>query len=193
MHIIVGLGNPGSRYEPTRHNVGFRTVDLLSERFNIPVKRLKWKALTGEGRIGSHKVLLVKPQTFMNKSGESVMEIMNYYGVPIEKLIVITDDIDIQFGRIRIRKGGSAGTHNGLKSIIYLLKDDGFPRIKVAVGPKNPHMNLADFVLSRFSSEEQAVVDREIEAAADAVETIVRKGMDEAMNIYNPLDFLEGK
>jgi PTH1 family peptidyl-tRNA hydrolase len=134
MYIIVGLGNPGKKYENTKHNIGFITLDLLAERNDIKINKIKHKALVGEGFISGLKVLLVKPQTFMNLSGNSVREVMEYYKEDIEKLIVVYDDVDIPMGRLRIRKKGSAGTHNGMKSIIYDLQDDGFPRVRIGIG-----------------------------------------------------------
>ena len=133
MYIIAGLGNPGKKYENTRHNMGFLAVDLLAEKYGIRIDKIKFKALVGEGRIAGQKVLLVKPQTYMNLSGQSIVEVMNFYKVEIENLIVIYDDIDIPTGTIRLRKKGSAGTHNGMRNIVYLLGDDGFPRIRVVI------------------------------------------------------------
>ena len=134
MYVIVGLGNPGKKYENTRHNMGFMAIDLLADKFGIKVDKIKHKALIGEGRIANQKVLLAKPQTYMNLSGESVREILSYYKVDVENLIVIYDDIDIPTGTIRIRKFGSAGTHNGMRSVVYQLKSDRFPRIRVGIG-----------------------------------------------------------
>ena len=136
MYYIVGLGNPGIQYENTRHNAGFITIDYLARKYSIDVRKIKFKSLIGQGVISGHKVMLVKPQTYMNNSGEAIREIYKYFDFDHDKLIVIYDDIDIDFGSIRIRKKGSAGTHNGMKSIIYNLEFDDFPRIKVAVGKK---------------------------------------------------------
>lgn len=184
MFVIVGLGNPGNKYEGTRHNVGFHTIDLIGHKFNINVNKLKHKALYGEGRIGLEKVLLVKPQTYMNLSGESVIDIVNYYKVPSEKVVVVYDDIDLEVGKLRIRKQGSAGTHNGMKSIIYNLQKDEFPRVRVGIG-RPDKQNLADFVLSRFSAAEEVAIKDAIEKSAEAIESIVTEGIDRAMNKYN--------
>lgn len=184
MFVIVGLGNPGNKYDGTRHNVGFHTIDLLGKTHDISVNKLKHKALYGEGRIGLEKVMLVKPQTFMNLSGESVIDIVNYYKVPTENIIVIYDDIDLDVGKLRIRKQGSAGTHNGMKSIIYHLQNDQFPRVRIGVG-RPERQNLADFVLGRFSNEEEPSIREAIERSAVAATAIVSEGIDKAMNKYN--------
>lgn len=183
--LIVGLGNPGRKYKYTRHNVGYLTLDLLSETLDIPVKTIKFKGLYGEGRLGSEKVRLLKPETYMNNSGESVREVMNYFKIPVEELLVIVDDIDIDFGSIRIRSKGSAGTHNGMKSIIYQIQSDQFTRIKLGVGKKLPQQDLANFVLSGFSQDEGKVIEDTIERAKDACIDIIENGVDHAMNKYN--------
>ena len=186
MFLIVGLGNPGKEYENTRHNVGFNVIDILAKEYDISVTKIKHKALIGEGRIGSEKVLLVKPQTYMNLSGESVREFIDYYKIdPETEMIVIYDDIDLEPGQIRIRKKGSAGGHNGIKNIIAQLGTQNFYRIKVGVGAKPKGWDLADYVLGRFSSKEREVVDAAIQDAADAVDMIIEKGIDAAMNHYN--------
>lgn len=184
MYLIVGLGNPGKKYELTRHNIGFETVDLLSKRLDIPVNKTKFKALIGEGRIGTERVVLAKPQTFMNLSGEAVVAMMNFYGVDPEHLIVIYDDIDTAPGKIRIRKKGSGGSHNGMKNIIFLLKKDDFPRVRIGIG-KQVHGDLADYVLSRFSKEEIPVMGEAIDKAAESVLVMIEKTVDEAMNQFN--------
>lgn len=185
MYIIVGLGNPGRQYDATRHNVGFIAIDEIAKRLNIKMDRLKFKAIVGEGRIGTVKIVLAKPQTFMNLSGQSVVELMNYYKVDRSKLIVIYDDIDIDVGRIRIRLKGSAGTHNGMKNIIYLLGYDDFPRIRIGVSKPRPQQDLASFVLSKFEKEEiQPMIDS-IETAAKAAIESVETTVDIAMNKYN--------
>lgn len=185
MIVIAGLGNPGSKYSGTRHNVGFDVIDRLAEKNNIKVNRLRFKALTGEGLIGNEKVLLVKPSTYMNNSGESLREVMDFYKLEPEKLLVVVDDIDIDFATIKLKKRGSAGSHNGLKSIIYLIQKDNFPRLKVGIGKKPPYYDLADFVLSKFSSDERKLMDRAIEKASEAAEEFVRSGVDKAMNEFN--------
>lgn len=184
MYIICGLGNPGKQYEKTRHNMGFSAIDVLSEKLSAPVTSLKFKALIGEGRIGSEKIILVKPQTFMNLSGESLREVVNFYKVEPENVIVIYDDIDLEVGRLRIRAGGSSGSHNGMKSVIYQLQFDNFPRIRVGIG-KNVGMPLDAYVLGKPSDEEQKVLDQSIANAADAAEIIVRTSIADAMQKYN--------
>ncbi len=185
MYAIIGLGNPGAQYKGTRHNVGFDTIDCLAQRNNAKVTKIKFKALYGETQIANEKVLLVKPQTYMNRSGESVLELCKFYKIPIENIIVIVDDVDIKFGSLRIRAKGSAGTHNGLKSIIYLLQSDNFPRVKIGVGKPNEHQDLADFVLSGFSKDHRMIIDNTIEQAARAVEKIITSGISAAMNEFN--------
>ncbi|NLK71843.1 MAG: aminoacyl-tRNA hydrolase [Clostridiales bacterium] len=184
MYIIVGLGNPGKKYENTRHNIGFITLDHIAEKNNIKINKIKHKALLGEGTIGNEKVLLVKPQTFMNLSGNSIKEIVDYYKESLDKLIVIYDDIDVEVGKIRIRKKGSAGTHNGMRSIIYNLVSDDFPRIRIGIG-KDPARELSNYVLDSFHKEEINAMRKAVEAAAAAVETWLAEGIDKAMNEYN--------
>ena len=186
MYIIAGLGNPGKKYENTRHNMGFLAVDLLAEQYGIRIDKIKFKALVGEGRIAGQKVLLVKPQTFMNLSGQSIAEIMNFYKEDIENLIVIYDDIDIPTGSIRIRKKGSAGTHNGMRNIVYLLGDDGFPRIRVGIGAtdgKTP--DLINYVIGGVSKADVKPLEEALTKAAAGAACIVEKGIDKAMNEYN--------
>ncbi len=185
MIVIAGLGNPGSKYSETRHNVGFDVVDRLAQSNDIKVNKLKFKALIGEGFIGTEKVLLVKPSTYMNNSGHSIREIMEFYKLPPENLLVVVDDIDIEFATIRLKKKGSAGSHNGLKSIIYQIQVDDFPRIKVGIGKKPPYYDLADFVLSKFSLDERKLVDQAIKKASAAAEEFVKSGIDKAMNEFN--------
>lgn len=185
MFVVIGLGNPGKDYTTTRHNVGFDTIDKLASRNNIILNKIKFKAVYGEGKIGDTKVLLVKPQTFMNNSGISVREITQFYKIPIQNIIVIVDDIDIDFAAIRIRTKGSAGSHNGLKSIIYHIQDDEFPRVKIGIGKKHENQDLADFVLSRFSKDERIDIEASILTATEAVENIICTGIDSSMNKYN--------
>lgn len=184
MYVIAGLGNPGRKYENTRHNMGFITVDKLAEKHGIGIDKLKFKALVGEGRIAGQKVFLVKPQTFMNLSGESIREIMNFYKLPLEKLIVIYDDIDISIGSLRIRKFGSAGTHNGMKSIVYQLQSDRFPRIRMGIG-NHIKGDLADFVTGGFSKDEVSILEETVLKAVMAIECMMESGIDLAMNQYN--------
>lgn len=184
MIVIAGLGNPGKKYENTRHNMGFLTIDRIAEKNDIKVNKIKHRALVGDGFISGHKVLLVKPQTYMNLSGESLREVMNYYNVDIEDLIVIYDDFDIETGSLRIRKKGSAGSHNGMKSVIYQLKDDGFPRVRVGIG-KSGSLDWKDFVLGKVGGAESDAISQAISNAADAVECMISEGIDIAMNKYN--------
>ena len=157
MYIIAGLGNPGRRYEQTRHNIGFLTVDRIAEELGIKTDRIKFQSLVGETIFSGQKIVLMKPQTYMNLSGRAVREIMNFYKLPAENLIVIYDDIDVKQGKIRIRKSGSAGTHNGMRNIIYQLQDDRFPRIRVGIGGEI-RGDLADFVTGGFSKEEVPIL-----------------------------------
>ena len=184
MIVIAGLGNPGKKYENTRHNMGFLTIDRIAEKNDIKVNKIKHRALVGDGFISGHKVLLVKPQTYMNLSGESLREVMNYYNVDIEDIIVIYDDFDIETGSLRIRKKGSAGSHNGMKSVIYQLKNDGFPRVRVGIG-KSGSLDWKDFVLGKVGGAESDAISQAISNAADAVECMISKGIDIAMNKYN--------
>lgn len=186
MFLIVGLGNPGRQYEHTRHNAGFDVMDALAEKYNISISESGHKALFGKGMIGGQKVILAKPQTFMNLSGESVAELLHYYKIdPEEELLVIFDDISLAPGNIRIRKKGSAGGHNGIKNIIAHLGTQEFPRIKVGVGAKPPKMDLADYVLSRFGAEEQKIMDEAFGEAAEAAVMMMTAGAERAMNHYN--------
>lgn len=185
MYVILGIGNPGRQYENTRHNIGFISLDFLAASWNIKMNKIKYKALVGEGTLGSEKVLLVKPQTYVNLSGESVAEIMSFYKLPPENLIVIYDDINLDTGRIRIRPRGSDGGHNGMKSILYHLKSDNFPRIRLGVGMKPPGYDLADWVLSKFTEEEIKIMAKAVEKVPDMAEEIIQNGMSSAMNRFN--------
>ncbi len=184
MYIIAGLGNPGKQYENTKHNVGFLTIDVLAEKLGIRVSKIKHKALTGEGFISGEKVILVKPQTYMNLSGESIREILSFYKADPERLVVIYDDIDLPMGSLRIRKKGSAGTHNGMKSIIYQIVSEDFPRVRIGIGGERKG-DLADYVISGFRKEDRKTVEDSILRAADAVICTVEKGIDIAMGEYN--------
>lgn len=184
MYIIVGLGNPGKQYENTRHNIGFITVEQLAEKHKISVTKIKHKALVGEGRISDQKVLLVKPQTFMNLSGNSVRELLDYYKEDVANLVVIYDDVDIPAGKVRIRKKGSAGTHNGMRSIIYDIQSDQFARIRIGIGGERK-MALDRYVLGGFTKEEKPLLQEAVTIAVNALECIVQKGIDKAMNEYN--------
>lgn len=183
--LIVGLGNPGRQYENTRHNAGFITLDVIAEKAGARVDRIKFKGLCGEGMLGGKKVLFLKPSTFMNLSGQAVQEAMAFYKLPPEKVLVIFDDISLEPGRLRIRRKGSDGGHNGIKNIIYLSGKDTFPRIKMGVGKKpNPGWDLADWVLSRFTEDEGKALLEAADRAASAAELIVQGKIDEAMNRY---------
>lgn len=186
MYIIAGLGNPTSKYEGTRHNVGFDVIDILAKKHGIKVNLAKHKALCGSGVIGGEKVLVMKPQTYMNLSGEAVAEAVKFYKInPEDELIVIFDDISLEPGRLRLRRKGSAGGHNGIKSIIEMTGTEGFKRIKVGVGQKPAGWDLADYVLGRFNKEDRAAVDDALARAAEAAELIVNNEFDKAMNKYN--------
>ena len=186
MYIIVGLGNPGRQYENTRHNIGFDVIEALAERDHIAVLEKKHKAIIGKGFVEGQKCILAKPQTFMNLSGESVRQLLDYYKVDEEsELIVISDDVSLDVGQIRIRKKGSAGGHNGLKNIIAHLGHDTFTRVKMGVGEKPQGYDLADYVLGHFTDRERKVMDEAAGRAADAIRTIITKGADSAMNEFN--------
>lgn len=184
MYIIVGLGNPGKQYENTRHNMGFMVVDLLAEKYNIDVNKIKFKALVGEGRIAGQKVLLVKPQTYMNLSGEAVRQAMDFYKIEPEELIVIYDDIDIPTGTFRIRKKGSPGTHNGMRNIFQHIQTNDFPRIRVGIGSGKKE-NLIGYVTGGISKSEKELLEDALTKSADAAACIIEKGIDKAMNEYN--------
>lgn len=184
MFVIAGLGNPGKKYENTRHNMGFITIDQLAEKHNIKVDKLKFKALVGEGRIAGQKVLLVKPQTYMNLSGDAISQVMNFYKLAPEKLIVIYDDLDIETGSLRIRKFGSAGTHNGMRSVVRCLGSDRFPRIRLGIG-NNSNGDLVNYVIGGFSKSEVPELEKAVTNAVLAIETILSDGIDLAMNKYN--------
>ena len=185
MYIIAGLGNPSKEYEKTRHNAGFDTIDLLAEKLGIDLTEKKHRAYCGKGMIGTEKVLLLKPQTFMNNSGESLRDAADFYKVEPEQILVIYDDISLEPGQLRIRMKGSAGGHNGIKSIIAHLGTQDFPRIKIGVGAKPEQMDLADYVLSRFSPSEREKMEESFREGAEAVITFLQDGADAAMNRYN--------
>lgn len=186
MFIIAGLGNPTLRYEGTRHNVGFEVIDTLADKYNIAVETRKSRALIGKGIIAGQKVILVKPQTYMNLSGESIGALADYYKIDEEnELLVIYDDVSLDVGQLRIRRKGSAGGHNGIKNIIAHLGTDVFPRIKVGVGEKPKGYDLADYVLGHFSGEDREIMRESYRKAADAVEMILEGNLSGAMNTYN--------
>ena len=184
--LLVCLGNPGDQYENTRHNVGFMVADELGERHNVPIQRLKFRALTNTITVGDEKVLLMKPVTYMNLSGEAVHEAAAFYKIPPERVLVISDEVSLAPGKIRVRRSGSAGGHNGLKNIIAHLGTDQFPRIRVGVGQKpHPDYDMADWVLGKFQGEDKKAVEAAVKKAADAAECLIREGVDKAMNKYN--------
>jgi PTH1 family peptidyl-tRNA hydrolase len=185
MYIIIGLGNPTSQYQATRHNVGWDAITRLSDDFRIPLDTKKHKAICGKGYIEGEKVVLAQPTTYMNLSGESVRELVDFYKVSPEEIVVIYDDISLDVGQLRIRKKGSAGGHNGIKSIISHLGTDEFPRIKVVIGDKPKGWDLADYVLSRFQEEEQPLIREALKDFSDAVKMILTSGIEAAMNQYN--------
>ena len=184
--LIVGLGNPGGQYDGTRHNAGFAVADELARRGGFAIQRLKFKALTAAAEVGGQGALVMKPTTYMNLSGEAVGEAARFYKLTPDRVLVISDDVDLPLGKLRLRTGGSAGGHNGLKSIIQHLGSDRFPRLKVGVGGK-PHLDydLADWVLGKLQGEDKKVMDEAVKRAADAVECLLKDGADKAMNRYN--------
>ncbi len=183
MYLIVGLGNPGREYEKTRHNVGFVAIDYLAGQINAKISKIKFKGIFGEGFIGNEKCILLKPQTYMNLSGESVRECAEFYKIPTENIIVIYDDITLEPGKVRIRPSGSAGGHNGMKSIIYLLNSDKFPRVRFGVGA--PEHDLSNHVLGHFSDEDGVSVTRAIKNIEDIISVIIKNGLDDAMSRFN--------
>lgn len=184
MYIIVGLGNPGRKYANTRHNLGYITVDRFAEKHNIKIEKSKFKSLVGEGIVAGQKVLLVKPETYMNNSGEAVRDVMDFYKVDTENLIVIYDDIDLPTGTVRIRKSGSAGTHNGMRSVVYQLNDDSFPRIRIGIG-RDERIDLINYVTGGFTKEEVAPLEAAVDTAVSAIVSYLEEGIDIAMNKYN--------
>lgn len=185
MKLIVGLGNPTKEYEGTRHNVGFEVIDYLVEKYGIPLDTLKHKGMYGKGMIEGTGVILLKPMTFMNLSGECVSQVANYFKIQPEDIIVIYDDINLDVGRLRIRKKGSAGGHNGIKNMILHLNTEDFPRVRVGVGMKPAHMDLAKYVLSRFSKDELPLMQSGYERACEAAVMILQGDLEKAMNAYN--------
>ena len=185
-YLIVGLGNPESKYLHTRHNAGFLAIDRIGEKSGITVDRMKYKALSGVGQIGGKRVLLLKPQTYMNNSGEAVQEAMSFYKIPAEKVLVIFDDVSLDVGKMRIRRKGSDGGHNGIKSIIQLCGSENFPRIKIGVGKKpHPGYDLADWVLSRFTEDERKALSPVFDQSWESVKLFLDGQLDKAMNQFN--------
>lgn len=185
-YIIAGLGNPGSDYENTRHNIGFMTIDTLCEKYKLSCKKVKFKSLTCDAMIGGKRCLIMKPTTFMNKSGEAVTEAMSFYKIPPERTIIVYDDISLDPGKLRIRRKGSDGGHNGMKNIIYLSGKDTFPRIKMGVGAKpHPDYSLADWVLGHFKKEDGEALEACMKNACESIELMVQDKINEAMNKHN--------
>lgn len=184
--LLVCLGNPGDKYDGTRHNVGFQVADQIGEEKNLPIQRLKFRALTAPCDLGGEKVLVMKPVTYMNLSGESVRQAADFYKITPGHVLVVSDDVSLPVGKLRIRTAGSAGGHNGLKSIIEHLGTDQFPRIKIGVGEKpHPDYDLADWVLGKFTAEDKKTIAATVQRAASAAETIIREGADKAMGKFN--------
>lgn len=183
MFLIVGLGNPGKEYDGTRHNIGFEAIDYIADKYNIELNRIKFKGVFGEGFINGKKTILLKPTTYMNLSGESIREVVNFYKISNEEVIVIYDDISLEVGRLRIREKGSHGGHNGIKSIIANLGTDVFPRVKIGVGA--PKGNLVSHVLGKFSEDEVEILKETIKASNEAVSIILKTDAKEAMNKLN--------
>ena len=184
--LLVGLGNPGDKYDNTRHNVGFAAIDQLAEELRVPVQKLKYRALTQTVELGGAKVLLMKPITYMNLSGEAVGEAARFFKIPADHVLVLSDDVSLPVGKLRIRKGGSAGGHNGLKGIIQHLGTDQFPRVKIGVGEKpHPDYDMADWVLGKFTGEDLKTISQAIQRAGKAAECYIHDGPDQAMNRFN--------
>ena len=186
MKLIVGLGNPGKQYAYTRHNVGFMVIDYLADKMGIKVDKIKFKSILGQGFCGAEKVVLAKPQTHMNLSGEAVLDMTQWYKLNPEDILVIFDDMDLPVGKLRLRTKGGAGGHNGMKSIIYLLQSEDFPRLRLGIGrPENEMMESVDFVLSRFTDEEAKVMTEAVKKAAEAVLAVLEQGVEQTMNDVN--------
>ena len=185
MYLIVGLGNPESDYANTRHNMGFHVINRLAKQYEIDLTRKKFKSEYENAVIEGEKVILVKPQTFMNTSGEAVIEFANFYKIELDKIIIIYDDIDIEPGKIRIRKNGSAGSHNGMKSIVHFLKSEDFPRIRVGIGKPDENTDMIEYVIGAIPEEEKELLNKGIEKAKDAVIELLKNGIDSAMNEFN--------
>jgi peptidyl-tRNA hydrolase, PTH1 family len=183
--LIAGLGNPGARYEKTWHNSGYQVIDQLACRHNIVCRRTRFQSVTGQGRIGSARCLLVKPLTYMNRSGEAIREAIQYYAIDYAQCLVIYDDIDLPLGSLRIRRNGGPGTHNGMRSIIDHVENDDFPRVRIGIGPKPEDLDLADFVLSTVPNACFEIWQNTIQSAAEAVDIIVQQGLEPAMSLFN--------
>jgi PTH1 family peptidyl-tRNA hydrolase len=188
LKLVIGLGNPGKEYERTRHNIGFLVVEELAKRQGVVLKKMFWfPALQAKCRIGEHEVRLIKPTTFMNRSGKAVWGAMKKWRVPADSTVVIYDDVDVSFGGIRVRAKGSGGSHNGMKSILEWLQTKGFPRVRVGIGPKPAEADMIEFVLGVFAEQEHLKLEKVVERAADAVESIFSIGTERTMNKFNQL------
>lgn len=185
MKLIIGLGNPEKDYANTRHNMGFEVINLLAEKYNIEVNKNKFKSLYGDGFIEGEKVILLKPQTFMNLSGEAVIEVVNFYKIDLDDILVIYDDLDIEPSKIRVRKSGSPGSHNGIKSVTHYLKTNNFARVRVGIGAPPEGMDIIEYVIGGISTEEKQLLKQGIEKAKDAVIEMLTNSIDTAMNKYN--------
>ena len=185
MYLIVGLGNPESEYKNTRHNMGFDTINILSEKYGIGINKNKFNALIGEGQIEGKKVILIKPQTFMNLSGDSVIQFVNFYKVDIENVIVIYDDMYVEVGKIKVRPKGGPGSHNGMKSMIYRLGSENFPRIRVGIGKPQIENDRINYVIGPIPEKEREILKKATEIAAEAVSSILKIGLDNTMNKFN--------
>ncbi len=185
MKLVVGLGNPGETYEGTRHNLGFMVLDRLAARYGTFVDTKKKKSMIGRFRIGKERVMLLKPQTFVNLSGEAVLYMASFLRIMPENIVVVCDDVNLPLGKIRIRKYGSSGGHNGVKSLIQFLRSDNFPRVRIGVGAPPEHEKMEDFVLGKFSGEELGILEPSLTKACEAIEMIINGEMDNAMNLYN--------
>ena len=185
MYLIVGLGNPEPEYSKTRHNMGFDVINKLSNKYEINVNKSKWKGLVGTGIIENEKVILLKPQTFMNLSGESIREVMYFYNLENKDIIIIYDDMDIEKGEIKVRKTGGPGSHNGMKSVIENLPNNRFKRVRVGIGKPENKSDMINYVIGKVSDEEQEILDKGTEKAKEAVIEIVKNGVDSAMNKFN--------
>ena len=184
MYLIVGLGNPEKKYEKTRHNIGFDVVNQLAQTCKIQISKTKFKGLYGEGNIGGEKVILLKPQTYMNLSGESLIQFKNFYKIENENIVVIYDDIDLELGDLRIRKSGGSGTHNGMKSVVSVLGKE-FTRIRIGMGEPNNKENIINYVTGRISKKEREILDETIVDAVNSIKEIIKNGVDSAMNKFN--------
>ena len=185
MYLIVGLGNPEEEYDKTRHNMGFHAINKLAKQYQIEITKKKFKGLYGTGEIENQKVILLKPQTYMNLSGKSIQEVANYYHIPVENILVIYDDMDIDIGKVKIRKKGGAGSHNGMKSIVNHLKSENFPRIRIGIGTPKDKSDSIYYVIGPIPKEEQEILDQATTKAKDAISEILKSGIDVAMNQFN--------